>query len=81
MIKGNEITQESAFLRGQGKFDEAIEIIEKNISSIDSTIQTVAWLSAFYAARDKGDKDLANKYAKLVAKDDSSIPSIQEYLN
>ena len=77
MLKGSEFTQESAFLRGLGKFDEAIEIIENNI---DITIKPIAWLAAFYAARDKGDLILAKKYAKLVSIEDPNIPSIKNYI-
>ena len=80
MIKGSEFTQESAFLRGLGKFDEAINIIEKNIDNIDITIQPIGWLAAFYAARDKGDLILAKKYAKLVSIEDPNIPSIKDYI-
>jgi len=81
MLKGNEYIIESSYLRGLGKYEEAIDIIEKNINNIDSTIQTVAWLSAFYVARDMKNINLAKKYAILVAEDDNNIPSIQDYLN
>lgn len=80
MIEGIEFTQESAFLRGLGKYDEAINVIEKNIDNIDITIQAIGWLAAFYAARDKGDLILAKKYAKLVSIEDPNLPSIKSYI-
>jgi len=81
MLKGIEYTQESAYLRGLGKFDEAIDIIENNIENIDISIQSIAWLAAFYAAKEKNDTNIALKYAKLVAKDDPNIPTIKKYLS
>jgi len=81
MIIGSEYIIKSSYLRGLRKYEDAIDIIEKNIDNIDVTIQTVAWLAAFYAAKDAKNINLANKYAKLVAEDDNQIPSIQNYLN
>ena len=81
MLNGNEYIIKSSYLRGLGRYTDAISIIESNIYNIDETIQAVAWLSLFYVAIDMKDISLAKKYAKLVAKDDDQIPSIQNYLN
>lgn len=78
--KGSDIIEESAALRGAYQFDQAIKLIEDNIDSIDPYIHLVAWLEAFYAAKEKGDLPLAKKYAKAVASEDPDLPSIQEYL-
>lgn len=79
-LLGEEIIKKSAAFRGQGKFDSAIRLIEENITSIDPDIQLNAWLEAFYAAKEKGDKVLAKTYAQKVAKEDPNVPSIQNYL-
>ena len=79
-MSGENIIQQSAALRGQGKFDEAINLIETNINSIDPDIQLNAYLEAFKAAKEKGDASQTKKYALLVAKEDPNVPSIQSYL-
>ncbi|PUE20472.1 hypothetical protein B9Z38_09115 [Limnohabitans sp. MMS-10A-160] len=79
-MSGENIIQQSAALRGQGKFDEAIAQIESTIDAIDDEIKLNAWLEAFYAAKEKGDQAQARKYASLVAAEDPDVPSIQSYL-
>lgn len=78
--QGEDIIRQSAALRGQYKFDEAIDLIENNIATIDPDIRLNAWLEAFYAAKEKGDIELVKKYAKAVAQEDPEVPSIQDYL-
>lgn len=77
---GKNIILQSAGLRGKGKFDEAIELIESNIGVIDGDIKLNAYLEAFYAAKEKGDQVKAKKFASLVAAEDPNVPSIQDYL-
>lgn len=79
-MSGENFIKQSAALRGQGKFDEAIQVIESNIGLIDDDIKLNAWLEAFYAAKEKGDPAQAKKYASLVAAEDAGVPSIQDYL-
>jgi SLT domain-containing protein len=79
-ISGENIIKQSAALRGEGKFDEAINLIESNIGGIDGDIKLNAWLEAFYAAKEKGDQTQAKRYASLAAAEDPNVPSIQSYL-
>lgn len=79
-MSGENIIKQSAALRGQGKFDEAIEIIEENIAVIDDDIMINALLEAFRAAEEKGDLELTRKYALLIAQVDPDVPSVQIYL-
>jgi tetratricopeptide (TPR) repeat protein len=79
-MSGENIVRQSAALRGESKYDEAIELIESNIEEIDDDIELIAWLEAFKAADEKGDKEQAKKYANIVAKEDPNVPSIQAYL-
>lgn len=79
-MSGEDTIRQSAALRGQGKFDEAITLIESNIEEIDDDIKLNAWLEAFNAAKEKGDQAQAKKYASLVALEDPGVPSIQRYL-
>jgi hypothetical protein len=80
MLSGEKIIKQSAALRGQKKYDEAIRLIESNIGVVHDDIKQNAWLEAFYAAKEKGDQILAKKYALLVATENSAVPSIQGYL-
>jgi len=79
-VSGENIIKQSAALRGEGKFDEAINLIESNIGKIDDDIKLNAWLEAFYTAKEKGDQTQIKKYASLVATEDPNVPSIQSYL-
>jgi hypothetical protein len=79
-IQGDEFVLESAVLRARGKYDEAILMIENNITSVDPDVEIVAWLMAFYAAADKGDRALAARYARKVANLDPNVPSIRDFL-
>lgn len=79
-MSGENIIRQSAALRGQGKFDEAIQLIESNIGAIGDHIKVSAWLEAFRAAKEKGDQTQAKKYASLIAAEDPDVPSIQDYL-
>ena len=79
-IQGEEIIKQSALLRGQRQFDEAIRLIDSNIDAFDPSIRLNAWLEAFYAAKEKGDEALTRKYAKEVANEEPTLPSIQGYL-
>lgn len=79
-MSSENIINESAALRGLGRFDDAIELIEENIESIDTDAKVVAYLEAFKAAKEKGDLSLTKKYALLVASEDPNVPSIQDFL-
>ncbi|MGF6903757.1 hypothetical protein [Paraburkholderia sp. GAS348] len=66
-MKGNEIIQESAALRGQGKFQEAMDLIEANLPDIDADIRLNAQLEAFRAAVEAGNVEAAREYATTIA--------------
>ena len=76
----SEIINQSAVLRGQQKFEEAIELIESNIGTIEAESKVAAWLEAFYAARESGDLVKAQKFAKIVAEEYPDMPSVKDYL-
>lgn len=71
---------ESAKLRGQAKFDEAIELIESKRQLFDSTTLVPALLEAFKAAHEMGDTERARKYAMEIEIHEPKLPSIQIYL-
>lgn len=79
-MMGDEIIRKSAALRGLRNFDEAINLIEANINSINPDLRLNAYLEAFKAAIEKGNELQAKKYAKLIANEDPDVPSIQAYL-
>ncbi|MBW3243510.1 hypothetical protein KUV57_12625 [Epibacterium sp. DP7N7-1] len=77
---GEEFIWQSATLRGQNKFDEAIAVIDENMNQISPTIKFNALNEKFQAAREKGDEKLAQKMAREMSKEHPNFPSIQGYL-
>lgn len=75
-MKGNEIIQESAALRGQGKYQEAIDLIEANLPDIEGDIRLNAQLEALRAAVEAGDAEMAHEYATTIAAGEPGRPSV-----
>lgn len=71
---------ETAALRGQGRFREAIELVEKSLPMLDPDLHFNAYHEAFLAANELGDKDLTRHYARQVQKFEPGLPSIQQWL-
>lgn len=79
-IQGANIIRQSAALRGQGLFQQAIDLVKANIDNLDPTIRLIGWLECFMAAKEMGDAGQATFFARECAKEDPEIPSIQAYL-
>jgi hypothetical protein len=75
-MKRNEIIQVSATLRGQGKYQEAIDLIEANLPDIGGDIRLSAQFEAFRAAVEAGDADTAHEYATTIAAEELDRLSI-----
>ncbi|VVD32665.1 porin family protein [Paraburkholderia dioscoreae] len=73
-MTGNEIIQKSAALRGQGKYQEAIDLIETNLPDIEMHIQLDARFEAFRAAVEGGNAKMAHEYAATIAADEPGQP-------
>ncbi|MCP2090093.1 UNVERIFIED_ORG: hypothetical protein J2Y81_006180 [Paraburkholderia sediminicola] len=73
----NELIQESAALRGQGKYREAIDLIEVNLPNIEGDIRLNAQFEAFRAAVEAGDAETAHEYATTIAAEEPARPSIR----
>lgn len=71
---------ESAALRGQRKFQEAIDLIERSLPTLDPDLHEIAYLEAFKAAKEAGNMELARSYAAKVAALDPDVPSIQGWV-
>ncbi|PLA75492.1 hypothetical protein CYQ88_00555 [Hydrogenovibrio sp. SC-1] len=69
-----------AILRGQGKFIEAIDLLEPKLNDIDNDGKVVALLQLVYVANDAGLNDKTLEFAKLLAKLDPEIPSVKKVL-
>ncbi len=67
-----EIVHQSVQLRAKHYFNEAIELIENNIDTIDPARRASAWWEAFNVARAKGDTELAKKYILAIDEVDPS---------
>lgn len=66
-------------LRGQGQFNQCIDLMLEHIPQIDPDIQTNAWMEVLGAAEGKGDIELARRAAREIARDTPGLPSIQKY--
>lgn len=75
-----DLVRQAAALREQGNLQQAIELVEANLSKFDEITRLLALLQAFYAAKEANDQSKARSLAKLVAAEDPEVPSIQEYL-
>ncbi|RWA45700.1 hypothetical protein AU476_31340 [Cupriavidus sp. UYMSc13B] len=76
----NNPIHQSAALRGQRRFQEAIDLIERSLPTLDPDLHEIAYLEAFKAAKEAGDADLTRAYARKVAALDPGVPSIQDWL-
>ncbi len=63
-MKGQHIIQNSAMLRGQGRFKAAIAAITENIDEIDTPLRATAWREAQFAAEELELADLATQFKK-----------------
>jgi hypothetical protein len=79
-IAGQDIIDEAAALRGQRRFQDAIDHVEANIQSLDPSTRLVGWLQCFYAAREMGDTSQVKIFAQKCAILEPELPSIQGYL-
>jgi hypothetical protein len=77
-----EIVQRSAAFRGQGRFGEAIALVEDHIAKgpTDLELLTNLYLEVFYAAREGGDHGRVRSYAHLLNKREPGLPSVQPFL-
>jgi hypothetical protein len=66
---------QAAELRGQGRLQEAINLIEANLNQL-----VPALLEAFRAAVELNNLGKAMVFAMAIASEDREIPSIQDYL-
>ncbi|MFL9911365.1 hypothetical protein [Paraburkholderia sp. RL17-337-BIB-A] len=76
-MTANELIQEASALRGQGKYREAIDLIEVNLPNIEGDVRLNAQLEVFRAAVEAGDVKTAHEYATAIAAEEPGRPSIQ----
>jgi hypothetical protein len=69
-----EIVKQSATLRVQGKFQEAIQLIELNLNQFDEITLLPALLNGYYAAQGANDHSKEKSFAKLIASEDPNVP-------
>lgn len=80
MKNSKELITQSAVLRGQGQFDEAIKLIEDNLSSFVDTSMFNAQHEIFLAAKEKKDIQKAQELARKISEEHPGLPSIQKFL-
>lgn len=75
-----DIVNNSASLRGQTKYREAIDVVMNNLGSLDDFSRVPALVQAFYAARDAGFDVETRAIAKLIQQEEPGLPTIQAYI-
>jgi hypothetical protein len=81
IITGQQmLIHQAAELRGQGRLQEAINLIEANLNQLDRNNLVPALLEAFRAAVELNNSGKAMVFAMAIASEDREIPSIQAYL-
>lgn len=75
-----ELVGQCAVLRGLGRFDEAITLVEPRLNDMEQAARTVALLQLLYAAHEAGYADKTRHYAEETAKIDPGIPSVKKVL-
>lgn len=71
---------EAAALRGQRRFNDAIELVEKNYEGLDPDLRVMALIEAFKAADEATLVEKAKALAHQIAIEEPDLPSIQSYL-
>lgn len=69
-----------AVLRGQGRVQQAIELVEPRLGDMDQDAKQAALLQLIYAANELGDKEQCREFAEQLAKIDPEIPSVKRVL-
>lgn len=75
------VIAQSAALRAQGKYDEAVSVVESALHQLDDETRLVALMQAFYAARDGNREMKARELARRISAIEPETPSIQSYLS
>ena len=70
----------SAALRGQGNFQQAIDLVESKLPQLHQDCLENAYLELIYAAQEGGIPEVAQGYAKLLAAIDPDIPAVKKVL-
>lgn len=72
----------SAALRGEGRFNEAIALVERHLAdgNFDQEVLTNIYLEVFRAAQESGNQELTSKYARLINAREPGLPSVQRFL-
>jgi hypothetical protein len=71
------LVRESARLRGERRFAEAVALVEGRLDGLSVECRPSAYLEIFYAAREGGDKEKALEYASKL---DQEIPSVKQFM-
>lgn len=75
------LIDQSAALRGAGRFLDAINLIEKKLSEMTEDCLQNAYLEIIYAAQEGQFSEKAIEYAKKLRDIDPNIPTVKKILN
>jgi tetratricopeptide (TPR) repeat protein len=75
-----DLIHKSAALRGLGKFQEAIALVESKLTELDKDCYLNAYKEIFSAYKELGNYSKASEYAKKLFLIEPDLPSIQDFL-
>ena len=76
-----EFMRQSAALRKERKFKEAVAFVEEHLPSMSEECMVNALMEAFKSAWESGDQVVAKEYALRLYKLDPNLPSIKRFLD
>jgi tetratricopeptide (TPR) repeat protein len=76
-----ELTLQSAALRGQGRYREAIKVIKDRVEEFNEMFLLAALLEMMYAADEAGFRNEAVGYAQQILDLDPNVPSVKRVLD
>lgn len=71
----------SAILRAQGRFSEAIAVVEASVAEMDDAALVPAYTAIIWAAEEAGFRDKAIEYATRLKALDPSHPAVSRILD
>lgn len=80
-MDSKQVIRDSAALRGQRKFREAIDLVSGQLSGFDPDLLMNAYHEMFLAAQEAGWTDEALRYACKVLEEQPGLPSAKAFVD
>ena len=79
-VEFRQLIGQCAILRGQGRFSDAIALLEPQVANLEADAQEVALLQLIYAASEAGLRQKTIEFARKLAELDPDIPAVKKVL-